>query len=99
MAIEAHLLKEKDYARNPPRPIANTQCFAGSGTAVTWAWLKVRSPVLVILSFDLQCGSGHAISASVDIQSFSWVGRCFAARRGSTAAKAADSENGISHDQ
>ena len=33
-----------------------------------------------------QFGSGQAISASVDIQSFGCVGRCFAARSGSTAA-------------
>ena len=35
--------------------------------------------VSVILRREPQCGSGQAISASVVIQSFLWVGRCLAA--------------------
>ena len=58
----------------------------GSGTAVTSAWRKVRLPVRVILRRLGQFGSGQAISASVDIQSFGSVGRCLAGRSGRTAA-------------
>lgn len=40
----------------------------------------------MIRNLDLQCGSGHAISASVDIQSFGCVVLCFAGNNGKTAA-------------
>ena len=43
-------------------------------------------PVRMILSCDLQFGSGQAINASVDIQSFECVLRCLAASRGRTEA-------------
>lgn len=56
--------------------------YASRGSNVTSAWLKVLSPNLVILSRDMQLGSGHATSASVDIQSFGWVALCFAANSG-----------------
>jgi hypothetical protein len=45
----------------------------------------VRNPTLSILNLDLQWGSGHAISASVDIQSFVCVTLCLAASKGNTA--------------
>ena len=50
------------------------------------AWLNVRLPSRVMRSREPQLGSGQAISASVVIQSFLWVGRCLAASSGSTAA-------------
>ena len=56
----------------------------GRDTAVTSPWLNVLTPVRTILSLDGQFGSGHAISASVVIQSLACVTRCFAARRGRT---------------
>ena len=56
-----------------------------SGTSVVSLCLKVRTPVRIMRSLLGQHGSGHAISASVDIQSFLAVMRCFAARRGRTA--------------
>ena len=49
--------------------------------------LKVRTPVRIMRSLLGQHGSGHATSASVDIQSFFAVMRCFAARRGRTAPR------------
>ena len=71
-----------------PRSSSTFQVVActSRGTAVTSACLNVRKPILTILNLDLQCGSGHAISASVDIQSLVCVGRCFAARSGRTDA-------------
>lgn len=56
-----------------------------NGTTVTSAWLNVLKPVLTIPNRDLQCGSGHAISTSVVIQSFACVSLCFAASRGRMA--------------
>jgi hypothetical protein len=53
---------------------------------VTSECRKFLRPNLVILNLDLQFGSGHAISPSVDIQSFGCVTRCFAANSGNTAA-------------
>lgn len=55
-----------------------------SGTAVALLCLNFRIPVLMIRSLDGQCGSGHATSASVDIQSLAAVTRCFAASNGKT---------------
>jgi hypothetical protein len=50
--------------------------------AVTSECPKVLRPNLVILNLDLQFGSGHATSSSVDIQSFGCVSRCLAASSG-----------------
>lgn len=61
--------------------------FPVKGTAVVSACLKVRMPFRMILSCDGQQGSGHAIIASVVIQSFFEVTRCFAASNGRTEAR------------
>ena len=61
--------------------------FGGSGTAVTAAWLNVRVPVREMRKREAQFGSGQATSASVDIQSFGCVCRCFAGRSGRSAAR------------
>jgi len=58
---------------------------SGTARTVTSECLNVLSPVRMILKRDLQFGSGQAISASVDIQSFGWVARCLAASSGRTA--------------
>lgn len=57
---------------------------SGMGTTVTSPWLNFLTPVLTILNFDLQFGSGQATSASVDIQSFGEVTLCLAASNGRT---------------
>ena len=49
--------------------------------------LNVLTPVRTIRKRLGQHGSGHATSASVDIQSFVAVMRCFAASRGRTAPR------------
>lgn len=77
---------------------ARTFRYASRGSNVTSAWLKVLSPNLVILSRDLQLGSGHATSASVDIQSFGWVALCFAANSGIIAPATTICIEGISDD-
>ena len=59
----------------------------GIGITVTSACLNARSPIRMILRRDLQCGSGHATSASVVIQSCGCVTCCLAARSGRTAPK------------
>ena len=59
----------------------------GNGTTVVSALLKVRSPVRTMRRRLGQCGSGHAISASVVIQSCGDATRCFAASKGSTAPR------------
>lgn len=56
------------------------------GAAVVSEWLKVRVPSRTILNCEGQHGSGHAIRASVVIQSFLEVNLCFAASSGSTEA-------------
>ena len=60
--------------------------LVGNGTTVTSALLNVLTCVRTILHFEGQFGSGQAISASVDIQSFLADGRCLAARSGSIEA-------------
>ena len=59
----------------------------GNGTTVVSALLKVRSPVRTMRRRLGQCGSGHATSASVVIQSCGDATRCFAASKGSTAPR------------
>ncbi len=59
---------------------------SGSGTAVVAAWLKRRVPMRLMRNRLPQFGSGQATSASLVIQSLAWLGRCLAARSGSTAA-------------
>ncbi|KAJ3498105.1 hypothetical protein NMY22_g19633 [Coprinellus aureogranulatus] len=55
------------------------------GTTVTSECLNLRTPVRIILSLDLQFGSGQATSASVDTQSARFVNLCLAASNGRTA--------------
>src|SRR6185295_6732341 len=63
-------------ARDPRRHAGG----GGSGTAVTSLWRNVRTAVRVMRNRAPQCGSGHAMSVSVVIQSFASVTRCFAGR-------------------
>lgn len=77
--------RERDWeshgkASQTPESVSN-------GTTVVSEWRKVRGFRRVILSCDLQFGSGHAIKASVLIQSFLSVSLCLAARRGRTEAE------------
>jgi hypothetical protein len=58
----------------------------GSGTADTSAWRNERFLSRTMRKIAPQRGSGHATSLSVLIQSFGWVGRCFAGSSGSNAA-------------
>src|SRR5437764_7307086 len=59
---------------------------SGGVTAVTSERRKRRRPMRVIRNRVGQLGSGQAISASVDIQSFGSVIRCLAGSSGSSAA-------------
>ena len=72
-----HLLRSRHGVSRGP---------GGRGTALVSAWRNSRLPSREIRNRAPQCGSGHATSASVVIQSALAVSRCFAGRRGSRAA-------------